>query len=318
MEGIKIQNLSVDMGCKVSGYIKVTNTELLLPITLISGKREGKTVLITGGIHNSEYVGIQAAIELANNINPDDICGNVIIMPLINRTGFENRTMSLTYEDNKNLNREFPGNKDGTLSERITYFMEKELFSISDYYIDLHCGDGYEDLIHYVYCQGKANDEIKYWSRKMAEAVNVDYIVESQYDKGGAYNYAGSIGLPGILLERGCMGKWSKEEVEADKKDVESVLSVLGVLDTENLLKNNNTKFVTNTIYENSKYTGCWYPNYKSGDFFKKGDILGTVKDYFGNTLDICTAKVDGVILYQTGSLSILKDGPMIAYGELI
>ncbi len=318
MASIRIQHLSVDKGCKVSGYIKVTNTELLLPITLISGKRECKTVLITGGIHNSEYVGIQAAIELANEINPEDIYGNIIIMPLINRTGFEHRTMGLTYEDNKNLNREFPGNKEGTLSERITYFMEKELFSISDYYIDLHCGDGYEDLIDYVYCQGNANDEIKYWSRKMAEAVNVDYIVESQSDKGGAYNYAGSIGLPGILLERGCMGKWSKEEVEADKKDVESVLSVLGVLDKESLLKNNNAKFITNTIYENSKYTGCWYPNYKSGDFFKKGDILGTVKDYFGNTLDICTAKVDGVILYQTGSLSILKDGPMIAYGELI
>lgn len=128
----------------------------------------------------------------------------------------------------------------------------------------------YEDNI---YCQGKANDEIKYLSRKMAEAVNVDYIVESQSDKGGAYNYAGSIGLPGILLERGCMGKWSKEEVEADKKDVESVLYVLGVLDKEILLENNNAKFITNTIYENSKYTGCWYLNYKSGNFFKKGNM---------------------------------------------
>ncbi len=86
MEGIKIQNLSMDKGCKVSGYIKVINTELLLLITLISGNREGKTVLITGGIHNLEYVGIQAVIELANKIKFEDICGNVIIMPLINKT----------------------------------------------------------------------------------------------------------------------------------------------------------------------------------------------------------------------------------------
>lgn len=39
MEDIKIQNLSTDIGCKVSGYIKVTSTELLLSITLICGKR---------------------------------------------------------------------------------------------------------------------------------------------------------------------------------------------------------------------------------------------------------------------------------------
>ena len=64
-------------------------------------------------------------------------------------------------------------------------------------------------------------------------------------------------------------------------------------------------------------YTGCWYANYKVGDIVSKGDELGTIKDYFGNVLHTCIAKVDGMILYQVGSLSILKDGPMIAYGEI-
>lgn len=316
MKNIKIQDINVEKGEKVSTYIKVTNSDLLLPITLICGKNDGKTLLITAGIHNAEYVGIQAAIELCNEIDPNDIYGNIIILPLVNRSGYEHRTMSLTYEDNKNLNREFPGNKDGTLSEKITYFIEKELFSISDYYIDLHCGDGYEDLIPYVYCQGNASEETKYWSKKMAEAVNVDFIVQSQSNKGGAYNYAGSIGLPGILIERGCMGKWSKEEVQEDKNDVMRILSTLNMIDNKISL-NDKSYFITNVIYENSKYTGCWYPNYKPGDSFKKGDELGVVRDYFGNKLDICIAQVDGIILYQTGSLSILKDGPMIAYGQI-
>lgn len=56
------------------------------------------------------------------------------------------RTMSVVYEDGKNLNRVFPGNAEGSVSEKIAYFMEKELFKISDYYIDLHCGDGYEEI----------------------------------------------------------------------------------------------------------------------------------------------------------------------------
>lgn len=317
MRNIKMQDINVNQGEKVSTYIKVIDSDLLLPITLICGNKEGKTVLITAGIHNSEYVGIQAAIELGNEINPKDICGNIIILPLVNMSGYEHRTMSLTYEDNKNLNREFPGNKDGSLSEKITYFIEKELFSISDYYIDLHSGDGYEDLIPYVYCQGNACEETKRWSMKMAEAVNVDFIVQSQSNKGGAYNYAGSIGLPGILIERGCMGKWSKEEVQEDKNDVMRILSILSMLDNKNLSLNNKGYFITNVIYENSKYTGCWYPNYKAGHFFKKGDELGTVKDYFGNALETCIAQVNGIVLYQTGSLSILKGGPMIAYGEI-
>ena len=195
--------------------------------------------------------------------------------------------------------------------------MEKELFKISDYYIDLHCGDGYEELTPYVYYQGVASEDVTSKSKQMAMAINPKYVVESQSNSGGAYNYAGSIGLPGILIERGCMGKWSKEEVEEYKIDIKNVLKELNVLSGEKVDRNNDTKVITNTIYENSMYTGCWYSNYKVGDIVSKGDELGTVKDYFGNILHTCIAKVDGIILYQVGSLSILKDGPMITYGEI-
>ena len=107
------------------------------------------------------------------------------------------------------------------------------------------------------------------------------------------------------------------EEVEEYKIDVKNVLKELNVLSGEKVDRNNDTKVITNTIYENSMYTGCWYSNYKVGDIVSKGDELGTVKDYFGNILHTCIAKVDGIILYQVGSLSILKDGPMITYGEI-
>ena len=56
---------------------------------------------------NAEYIGIQAAMQLANDLDPKKIAGNIIVIRLMNRTGFEHRTMSLTYEDGKNLNRVF-------------------------------------------------------------------------------------------------------------------------------------------------------------------------------------------------------------------
>lgn len=317
MKDINLANFSKFRNQKQQGYINVSGTNIKLPITIICGKKEGKTVLITGGVHCAEYVGIETAIELSKEINLEDISGNIIIVPLINRSGFENRTMSVVYEDGKNLNRVFPGNEQGSVSEKIAYFMEKELFKISDYYIDLHCGDGYEELTPYVYYQGVASEDVTSKSKQMAMAINPKYVVESQSNSGGAYNYAGSIGLPGILIERGCMGKWSKEEVEEYKIDVKNVLKELNVLSGEKVDRNNDTKVITNTIYENSMYTGCWYSNYKVGDIVSKGDELGTVKDYFGNILHTCIAKVDGIILYQVGSLSILKDGPMITYGEI-
>ena len=132
MSEITIQNLTARQGEKINGYINVTNTNIELPVTLICGKNEGDTVLITAGVHCAEYVGIETAIELSKEINPKNISGNIIIIPLINRSGFEHRTMSMVYEDGKNLNRVFPGNAEGSVSERIAYFMEKELFSKID------------------------------------------------------------------------------------------------------------------------------------------------------------------------------------------
>lgn len=48
------------------------------------------------------------------------------------------------------------------------------------------------------------------------------------------------------------------------------------------------------------------------------GEVLGTVKDYEGNVMEVCRAECDGVILYQTGSLQVLENGPMIAYGRIV
>ena len=44
-------------------------------------------------------------MQLADELDPKKIAGNIIVIRLMNRTGFEHRTMSLTYEDGKNLNR---------------------------------------------------------------------------------------------------------------------------------------------------------------------------------------------------------------------
>ena len=61
--------------------------------------------------------------------------------------------------------------------------------------------------------------------------------------------------------------------------------------------------------------TGCWYPEKKPGDRFRKGEKLGEIRDYFGKSLFTELAPADGVLLYQTASLNIIEKGPMVSYG---
>lgn len=303
-------------GSKRAGFILVDDG-VALPVTLIFGEKPGPSVLISAGVHNAEYVGIQAAVELARELEPAQLCGSVALLPLMNPSGYEHRTMSLVYEDEKNLNRVFPGAKDGTMAERIAYTVTEVFLRHADAYIDLHSGDGYEELTPYVYCQGAAESPVTERSRAMADQTDVPYLVPSQTTTGGAYNHAGSMGIPGILLERGGLGLWSREEVEADKRDVRNVLRALGVLGGAPEPRRNHPAELGKVIYDVSRFNGCWYPRKKAGDRVQKGEILGEVRDYFGNLLQVCEAQLDGVLLYQTKSLSILKDGPMAAYGAL-
>lgn len=304
-------------GEKISGWMSVVNADLKLPVTLICGRGEGPTVLITAGIHNAEYVGIQAAMELCAELDADRLSGDVIILPLVNRTGFEHRTMSMVYEDGKNLNRIFPGNTDGTLGDKICHTMVEKLFPLADYYIDLHCGDGYEELAPHVYTLGAASPEVNEASDAMARAVDMPYRYASANASGGAYNHAGSMGVPGILMERGCKALWSREETEADKKDVYNVLKHLGVLEGPAEAYDHVQRKLEKGFFLNAGHTGLWYPVFRAGERFSKGALLGTIKDYFGNTLEECHAQTDGVVLYQVISLNILEGGPMIAYAEI-
>ena len=314
---INIGGLCAAPGQRVHGFISIGDGEFSLPATIVRGEKPGKTALITAGIHAGEYVGIQSEIELGRDLKIEKMTGTVIIVKVVGRDEFENRHGSLCRETGENLNRVFPGKKDGTKYEKLAYAVVNELQKKADYYIDLHSGDDYEKLTPYVYYAGKADPEVTKISRQMAEQVDVPYMVKSEVASGGSYNYAASCGIPSVLLERGGMGDWDTEEVRSMKRDVRSILRFLGIYDGHASLRKYYPLNVTQVQYQSASYTGMWYPQKKAGDLFTEGEILGYVKDYEDNILENSVAYGDGVILYQAGSLQVLKDGPMVAYGRI-
>ena len=297
-------------GKTVKDHIHVEGTELHVPHVLLCGEQPGPTVLITAGIHNAEYVGIQAAIELSNELDVSTLRGNVVLVPLVNRSGFENRTMSRVFEDGKNLNRVFPGDREGSEAERLAHMLFEVFIRNADAYIDLHCGDGYETLVPYCYYLGDAPAEET--AKRMVECVNVKYVVRSHCRTGGAYNLASLHGVPSVLIERGQLSLFSREEIEADKADVCNILRRLGVLNGDWIRYPKQELLEYN---DDAPCTGCWYPEKKPGDRFRKGEKLGEIRDYFGKSLFTELAPADGVLLYQTASLNIIEKGPMVSYG---
>ena len=203
--------------------------------------------------------------------------------------------------------------------ERLAAAITESLIKKADYYIDLHGGDDYEELTPYVYFAGVAKPEIMEASRKMAEQVDVPYMVQSNVSTGGAYNYAASTSdIPAVLLERGCMGTWEREEVDSMRRDVRNILCSIGAY---NGIRSHSTYYplkMDDVRYQCASVNGLWYPVKKPGDIIHRDEYLGEIRDYEGNVQEICRADMDGVILYQVSSLQVVEGGPVITYGNIV
>ena len=108
----------------------------------------------------------------------------------------------------------------------------------------------------------------------MGKAADMPFYVKSQSGKGGAYNYAGTLGIPSVLIERGCNGMWSEEEVAASQKDVKNILRRIGMLKTRPTLAEMQMrvpKHMNHAHYVDSEKAGCWFPKKKAGQIVKAG-----------------------------------------------
>lgn len=312
---LQIGTHQLERGSRLQEMLPVVNHELELPFCAVSGEEKGPVVLISAGIHGAEYIGIRTAMELSREIQPSQVKGTIVFLLAANPQAAYSYTRLFVPEDGKNLNRMFPGKKDGSLSEKIAYTIEKELQNQADYYIDLHAGDSHEKVMPFVYFAGAAKEEVSEASRKMAEATGMTVRVKSSATT-GSYNFAAIQGVPSILMERGGGGVFSPEELASYKQDVKHVLAHLGVLEGASLSEKAAQTEVLTATYIDSEYQGFWYPAKKPGESFQKGELLGRVEDVWGNELQTCYGEYAGIILYETVTMGVKEGDSLIAYGK--
>lgn len=313
---LQIGRYRVEKGNQVQGMLPVVNHTLELPFSAVSGEGEGPAVLISAGIHGAEYIGIRTVLELSGELLPSKVNGTVIFLLVANPQAAYSFTRLVVPEDGKNLNRMFPGKKNGTLSEKIAYTIEHELQNQSDYYIDLHAGDTHEKVMPFVYFPGVAREEVSETSRGMAEATGMSVRVKSSATT-GSYNYAAIQGIPSILMERGGGGCYGEEELLKYKEEVRNVLGHLGVIkDFSGAKREISQHEVKKASYIDSSAEGFWYPKKQAGDHFRKGELLGVVEDVWGNLLQACFGEYDGIVMYQTVGMGVRRGDSLIACGN--
>ena len=98
-----------------------------LPITVVHGAKPGPVLALIAGNHGYEYPPILALQHLRSMLDPKELSGTVIMVHVANMPSFLGRTIYYSPIDGKNMNRAYPGKKDGTTSERIAYVIKTEV-----------------------------------------------------------------------------------------------------------------------------------------------------------------------------------------------
>lgn len=283
-----------------------------MPSTLICGAKPGKTILITAGIHSGEYPGIPAVIRTAKDIEPDKLTGNIIMVHCVNTSGFWARTDCLVAEDNGNLNSNYPGAPDGTVSQRIADYFVTQIFPYVDFVVDLHSGSQQEPLTPCLFFPKW--DKVREESLNAAKALDIPYLLQSM-SKTGEFSYAAhTMNIPALLLERGHSGFCEEKWIADYCKDLRLLLKYLGYYPYDGKPESEKHVFVK-SIYLEAEENGVWYCKVKPGDIVKKGQLLGLTEDFFGNILHEYYAEADGIVFYHCCGLSVKAGRNLVAYG---
>lgn len=295
--------------------VPVPGTQASIPVVTLAGG-QGPRFAFTAGVHADEYVHEQALVELAQELAGAELAGTVVIVPVANTPSFERRGTSMLPDDGTNLNRVFPGDAEGNLANRVARALFDNVIARADYYCDCHSGDYYEDLSTHVYY---LNDvEASPVSAQMAAHTSMHTVCPyGGVRKGGSQVAAAAAGIPAILIERGGMGRWCRREVEEAKADILNLLRWAGILAGEARDYGAYQRVFAddNMVDTYSPVAGFWYPAKRIEEPFAKGEVLGEVRDAFGTVLHTVVAPRAGMVVFQTGSLNVVKDGPLIAYG---
>jgi hypothetical protein len=293
-----------------------------VPVTVFRGVNPGPVLAITAGVHGYEFPPILAAQALLDRIDPKQLSGIVLLVRLANVNAFEERTPYVNPVDRKNLNRVFPGRADGTQTERIAWTITNEVIRKADVHMELHSGDGAEWLEQFVGVYGGPLSTGYETARLMASAFNFRNLIrysmdtQQQIDSGRSLNrQAVADKKPTILVEIGENGRRDAAFVTPIVDGVLNAMRALKMLPGAVTPPREQPRWFDSTTSANASQTGILEPVSTTPRMIKKGELLGTVRDYRGRVLEEVRSPLDGYAMYGMAGPPVKAGDPVVTIG---
>lgn len=280
------------------------------PVFVTRGTRYGPTLCITAGIHGDEINGTEIARRAFSWIDPALLSGTVVVFPMVNAAGV--RTGNRYMQDRRDLNREFPGRDNGSVTAIIAYMLFTEITRNCNYLIDLHTGSFSRNNHPQIRVTG---DDPR--ALDLARHFGVGIVVINEGPKGSIRREANDMGIPSIIYEAGEPSRFDLDQIAQGVRGIDSVMAYLDMVEGPEQIEVPESRIYTRTSWMRvpSGSGGYFFPAVELGQQVKKGDRLGTIVDPLTDRQTSVEANADGEVIGMAVAQIVLSGYALVHLG---
>ncbi|WP_247729930.1 succinylglutamate desuccinylase/aspartoacylase family protein [Halovivax limisalsi] len=281
-------------------------SELDLRVRVITNG-EGPTIWLQGGLHGSEHVGARALRDVLLDIDPADVSGTIVGVPVANPTAFANK-QRLTGVDGRDVNRSFPGSQNGYFSEMLADRLYSLALEHADYFADFHNGGNEYEVAGFCIFS-ETGDDLEEESVAMCRAADLPYAVGVSSEFGGSMGTELiDEGIPSAVVEAGGLGHISPEYYEMNVHAIENIAKEVGVLNGEPTT-DGEFSVHSGSDWHHASAGGFFEPNVDCNDEVSEGDELARITNVEGEVVETFVAQYDGILV-------CMRSYPMVRPGD--
>ncbi len=266
----------------------VSGTPISLYAHVFNSLNPGPTILVAAGVHGDEINGVEIvrrAVDsgLFNNLN----CGAVIAIPLVNLFGFINFSRDLP--DGKDVNRSFPGSKNGSLASRVAHTITRHILPLVDYGVDFHTGGS--SIYNYPQIRVNKEDDA---SISLANIFSPPLIIKTGLIPKSFRKECFKKNIPMIVYEGGESLRLDDFSIEEGIKGIKRILAHFKMTDEK--VAKQKTQVFSEHKWIRASTSGIFIADKKTGDNVKKNDVLGYITDPYSSKKTKIISKYDAYI----------------------
>jgi predicted deacylase len=305
-EFISINDHNIGLGQQKEILLNIarlpTYTPIDLSVNIFRAEEDGPVLLLTGGLHGDEINGV----EIIRSLIADELVvpekGTVIAIPLVNIYGFIQKERDMP--DGKDINRSFPGSKNGSLARLVSHTLMEKIFPHIDCGIDFHTGGDARENFPQIRCKFEVEENLR-----LASAFEPPVTVNSSLIDQSFRKAAQEKDKQVLVYETGESNRFQEHGIQEGINGTMRLMKELGM--RSEAPEGNDTDIFEKSTWVRARYAGMFQPKKELGQHINKRQVLGHISDPFGQ-------EWFKVVSPQTGRIIALNNAPIVHKGDAL